>query len=72
MTTCAALWIRRAHIVTAHGENRDNKPGHKPDLQNRKKYQPQLKKQMRAALQKVAAAKGVSKDVQEEVVKALG
>ena len=31
-----------------------------------------LKKQMQAALQKVAAAKGLSKDVQEVVVRALG
>jgi aminopeptidase N len=35
-------------------------------------YQPALKKQMQAALQKVAAAKGLSKDVQEVVVRALG
>ena len=72
MTTCAALLIWRAHIVTALGENRDNKPGHKPDLRNWKKNHPALKKQMQVALQKVAAAKGLSKDVQEVVVRALG
>jgi hypothetical protein len=36
------------------------------------KYQPALKKQMQAALQKVAAAKGLSKDVWEVLVRALG
>jgi aminopeptidase N len=36
------------------------------------KYQPALKKQMRAALQKVATTKGLSKDVQDVVVRALG
>ena len=36
------------------------------------KYQPALKIQMRAALKKVAATKGLSKDVQEVVVRALG
>jgi aminopeptidase N len=41
-------------------------------LDHWKKYQPALKKQMRAALQKVAATKGLSKDVQEVVVRALG
>ena len=41
-------------------------------LDHWKKYQPVLKKQMQAALQKVAAAKGLSKDVQEVVVRALG
>jgi hypothetical protein len=37
-----------------------------------KKYRPALKKQMQAALQKVAAAKGLSKDVQEVVGRTLG
>jgi aminopeptidase N len=41
-------------------------------LDHWKKYQPALKKQMQAALQKVAATKGLSKDVQEVVVRALG
>jgi aminopeptidase N len=41
-------------------------------LDHWKKYRPALKKQMQAALQKVAAAKGLSKDVQEVVVKTLG
>ena len=41
-------------------------------LDHWKKYQPALKKQMQAVLQKVAAAKGLSKDVQEVVVRALG
>ncbi len=41
-------------------------------LDHWKKYQPALKKQMQAALQKVAAAKELSKDVQEVVVRALG
>ncbi|RFC33854.1 MAG: aminopeptidase N [Candidatus Nitrotoga sp. SPKER] len=41
-------------------------------LDHWKKYQPALNKQMQAALQKVAAAKGLSKDVQEVVVRALG
>ena len=41
-------------------------------LDHWKKYQPALKKQMQAALQKVAAAKGLSKDVQEVVFKTLG
>ena len=41
-------------------------------LDHWKKYQPALKEQMRAALQKVAAAKGLSKDVQEVVFKTLG
>ena len=36
------------------------------------KNQPALKKKMLAALQKVAAAKGLSKDVQEVVIRALG
>jgi aminopeptidase N len=40
-------------------------------LDHWKKYKPALKKQMRAALQKVAATKGLSKDVQELVAKAL-
>jgi aminopeptidase N len=40
-------------------------------LDHWKKYQPALKKQMLAALQKVAAAKGLSKDVQEVVFKTL-
>jgi hypothetical protein len=38
-------------------------------LDHWKKYQPALKKQMRGALQKVAAAKGLSKDVQEVVAR---
>ena len=41
-------------------------------LDHWKKYLPALKKQMQAALQKVAAAKRLSKDVQEVVVRALG
>ncbi len=41
-------------------------------LDHWRKYQPALKKQMQAALQKVAATKGLSKDVQEVVVRALG
>jgi hypothetical protein len=41
-------------------------------LDHRKKYRPVLKAQMRAALQKVAAAKGLSKDVQEVVGRTLG
>ena len=41
-------------------------------LDHWKKYQPQLKKQMQAALQKVAAAKGLSRDVQEVVGRTLG
>jgi aminopeptidase N len=41
-------------------------------LDHWKKYQPALKKQMQAALQKVAAVKGLSKDVQEVVTKTLG
>jgi hypothetical protein len=41
-------------------------------LDHWKKYQPALKKQMQAALQKVAAAKGLSKDVQEVVGRTLG
>jgi len=40
-------------------------------LDHWKKYQPTLQKQMQAALEKVAKAKGLSKDVQELVVKAL-
>ena len=40
-------------------------------LDHWKKYTPALKKQMQAALQKVAEMKGLSKDVQEVVVKAL-
>ena len=40
-------------------------------LDHWKKYKPALKKQMQAALQKVAATKGLSKDVQELVAKAL-
>ena len=40
-------------------------------LDHWKKYQPALRKQMQAALQKVAKAKGLSKDVHELVVKAL-
>ncbi|HUW75840.1 MAG TPA: aminopeptidase N, partial [Gallionella sp.] len=41
-------------------------------LDHWKKFRPALKKQMRAALQKVAAAKGLSKDVQEVVGRSLG
>jgi aminopeptidase N len=41
-------------------------------LEHWKKYQPVLKHQMKAALQKVAASKGLSKDVQEVVFKTLG
>ncbi|MEQ1741435.1 MAG: aminopeptidase N C-terminal domain-containing protein, partial [Candidatus Nitrotoga sp.] len=41
-------------------------------LDHWKKYQPALKQQMQAALQKVAATKGLSKDVQEVVFKTLG
>jgi len=41
-------------------------------LDHWKKYRPALKQQMQAALQKVAAAKGLFKDVQEVVGKALG
>jgi len=41
-------------------------------LDHWKKYRPALKKQMRAALQKVAAAKGLSRDVQEVVGRTLG
>ncbi|MBU1447783.1 MAG: aminopeptidase N [Gammaproteobacteria bacterium] len=41
-------------------------------LDHWKKYQPALKKQMQAALQKVVEAKGLSKDVQEVVLKSLG
>ncbi len=41
-------------------------------LDHWKKYQPALKQQMQAAWQKVAAAKGLSKDVQEVVGKTLG
>jgi aminopeptidase N len=40
-------------------------------LDHWKKYTPVLKKKMQAALQQVAAAKGLSKDVQELVSKAL-
>jgi aminopeptidase N len=40
-------------------------------LDHWKKYKPALKKQMQAALQKVAATKGLSKDVHELVTKAL-
>jgi len=40
-------------------------------LDHWKKYQPTLRKQMQAALQKVAAAKGLSKDVQEVVSRTL-
>ena len=40
-------------------------------LDHWKKYQPALKKQMQAALEKVAREKGLSKDVQELVAKAL-
>ncbi|MDD2701293.1 MAG: aminopeptidase N [Sideroxydans sp.] len=41
-------------------------------LDHWKKYKPALKKQMKAALQKVAATKGLSKDVQEVVERTLG
>ncbi|MDP1638949.1 MAG: aminopeptidase N [Candidatus Nitrotoga sp.] len=41
-------------------------------LDHWKKYQPALKQEMQAALQKVAATKGLSKDVQEVVFKTLG
>jgi len=41
-------------------------------LDHWKKYQFVLKKQMQVALQKVAETKGLSKDVQELVVRALG
>ena len=41
-------------------------------LDHWKKYQPALKQQMQAALQKVAATKSLSKDVQEVVFKTLG
>jgi aminopeptidase N len=41
-------------------------------LDHWEKYQPALKQQMHAALQKVAATKGLSKDVQEVVFKTLG
>jgi aminopeptidase N len=41
-------------------------------LDHWKKYRPLLKKQMQAALQKVAATKGLSRDVQEVVSKTLG
>ncbi len=41
-------------------------------LDHWKKYQPALKQQMQAALQKVAAVKGLSKDVQEVVFRTLG
>jgi len=41
-------------------------------LDHWKKYQPALKQQMQAALQKVAAVKGLSKDVQEVVCRTLG
>jgi len=41
-------------------------------LDHWKKYQPALRKQMKAALEEVAATKGLSKDVQEVVVRALG
>ena len=40
-------------------------------LDHWKKYKPALKNQMQAALQKVAATKGLSKDVQELLAKAL-
>ncbi|MGA8865034.1 MAG: aminopeptidase N [Gallionella sp.] len=40
-------------------------------LDHWKKYRPALKQQMQAALQKVAAAKGLSKDVQEVVGRTL-
>ena len=41
-------------------------------LDHWKKYRPALKKQIQAALHKVAAAKGLSKDVQEVVLRTLG
>ena len=41
-------------------------------LDHWKKYVPQLRKQMQASLQKVAAARGLSRDVQEVVLKTLG
>ena len=41
-------------------------------LDHWKKYRPALKQQMQAALQKVAAAKGLSRDVQEVVGRTLG
>jgi aminopeptidase N len=41
-------------------------------LDHWKKFQPALKQQMQAALQKVATAKDLSKDVQEVVFKTLG
>ncbi len=41
-------------------------------LDHWKKYTAELKKQMQKALQKVASSKGLSKDVQELVAKALG
>jgi aminopeptidase N len=41
-------------------------------LDHWKKYQPARKKQMRAALEKVAATKGLSKDVHEVVARSLG
>jgi len=41
-------------------------------LDHWKKYRPALKQQMQAALQKVVAAKGLSKDVQELVGRTLG
>jgi len=40
-------------------------------LDHWKKYKPALKKQMRAALQKISTTKGLSKDVHELVTKAL-
>ena len=40
-------------------------------LDHWKKFKPDLKKKMQAALQKVATTKGLSKDVQEVVAKAL-
>jgi len=40
-------------------------------LDHWKKYQPALKQQMQGALQKVAAAKGLSRDVQEVVGRTL-
>jgi aminopeptidase N len=41
-------------------------------LDHWKKYRPALKKQMQAALQQVAASKGLSRDVQEVVGRTLG
>jgi len=41
-------------------------------LDHWKKYRPALREQMQAALQQVAATKGLSKDVQEVVFKTLG